>query len=277
MSAEFRIVHFVSDPFLGTRIPVAAVLRESKNSVRVVRAQHLPGPECLGGAKFSASLRMLLDRLDKAPMFDRLPPTVGPFAMMASAQTVPEGIQDPAKWLGLHVLPRAVPDGETAHEREPKRPSVGYRFFEHWGIESYVKKQFKIAQQWKSLAKSQRDIPPGTVASLKVVSHWVEGSEKILLMEPLIPSRNTFEQDLKNVANNFSAFHFQLAQLELKKEVELIAYLLRSEDQARRDEAVIALQPAADQVVDLSNASSEKHFVREVKKVGESGASSLFI
>jgi hypothetical protein len=108
MSAEFRIVHFISDPFLGARIPVAALLRDRTNVVRVVRAQRLPAPECLGGPKYAAALGMVLECLGSAPAFDRLPQPVGPFATMGEPLTVPDGVHDAAKWLGSHVLPTAV-------------------------------------------------------------------------------------------------------------------------------------------------------------------------
>ena len=105
MRAEFRIVHFLIDPFLGGRIPIAALLRDRENTLRVIRARHIPGAECLGGAKYAAALRMVLDCLDGSPMFDRLPQTVGPFAMVANPMSVPEGVHDPALWLELHILP----------------------------------------------------------------------------------------------------------------------------------------------------------------------------
>lgn len=269
MSAEFRIVHFVSDPFLGARIPVAALLRDRANVVRVVRAQRLPDPECLGGPKYAAALRMVLDSLDNAPTFDRLPQAVGPFATMAEPRTVPDDVHDAAKWLGSHVLPTAVATGEGAREREPKRARVGYRFFESWGLHRYVKKEFKIKERWNAVFRSERS-DSSSIASIDSISHWVEGSSKILLMEPLIPGRASFQRDLHGVARSFSAFRFHLERLELTKDISLVAYVLSSRHRERRDEAIVSLRDIAHEIVDLSDSAAQDHFVREVRAVGES-------
>lgn len=268
MSAEFRIVHFLSDPFLGGRIPVAAVLRDRENNVRVIRARHMPGAECLGGARYAAALRMVLDCLDGSPAFDRLPSSVGPFATMADPMPVPEGVRDPARWLGSHVLPTVASDG-VAREREPGRSNVGYRFFESWNIQDHVKKRFKLKEHWNTLFAGRHG-DPSSVISTGPISHWVEGSQRILLMEPLIPGRHSFRRDLQEVAKNFSAYRFHLERLQSKKEISLVTYLMRSQDRRQRDEARESLHDIAHEVVDLSEPRAEKHFVDEVRAVGES-------
>ena len=53
---------------------------------------------------------MVLDCLEGSPTFDRLPQNVGPFATVANPLPVPEGVNDPALWLELHVLPAVVSD-----------------------------------------------------------------------------------------------------------------------------------------------------------------------
>jgi hypothetical protein len=270
MSAEFRIVHFLSDPFLGGRIPVAALLRDRDDNVRVIRARHVPGAECLGGAKYAAALRMVLDCLEGSPAFDRLPQAVGPFATVAEPMPVPEGVHDPALWLRLHVLPTVVSDdGGAAREREPNRSRVGYRFFESWNIQGFVKKRFKLREHWNSLFTS-RNSDMASVASTGPISHWVEGPERILLMEPLIPGRHGFPRDLQDVARNFAAFRFHLERLKSKKQVSLVTYLMGSQDRQRRDEAKDSLREIAHEVVDLSDSRAEEHLVNEVRTVGES-------
>jgi hypothetical protein len=297
MSAEFRIVHFVSDPFLGARIPVAALLRDHANVVRVVRAQRLPAPECLGGPKHAAALRMILDALDSAPAFDRLPQAVevvaqlqygledsapafdrlpqavGPFATMAEPRAVPDDVPAPAKWLGSHVLPTPITADVAGREREPKRARVGYRFFQSWDLHGYVKKRFKLEERWSAVFRGEHG-DSSSLASIDSISHWVEGSSKLLLMEPLIPGRSSFSRDLHGVARSFSAFRYHLERLEPKKDVSLVAYMLSSQNRERRTEAITSLRDIAHEIVDLSDTASQQHFVHQVRAIGESGAPS---
>ena len=275
MSAEFRIIHFISDPFLGARIPVAALLREEgDDKVQVVRAQHLPGPECLGGAEYSAALRMVLEFLDASPTFDQLPNTVGPLVAMAEPMQVPDAIRDPAKWLSKVLPTRAK--GEAGRERDANRSTSGYRFFESRNINHYVRKQFRISAHWKSLAiRKNNDDILASAASTDSISHWVEGSKKVLLMEPLIPSRRSFKDDVRDVARNFSAYRYHLEKLQPKKDIILVAYLLPFRDGARRQEAASRLHDVAHKIVDLSDSAAQESFVRQVKLVGKSGPEML--
>lgn len=272
MSAEFRIIHFVSDPFLGARFPVAALLREEGDEVRVIRAQHLPGPDCLGGAAYSAALRMVLEALDASPTFDQLPETAGPMVTMAEAMPVPDAVRDPAKWL-LQVLP-ATRASERGRVREVNRSSVGYRFFQTWNVSHYVRKQFRFSDHWKSLAiQKSKNVLVGAT-STDSVSHWVEGSKKVLLMEPLIPSRRSFSEDVHHVAHNFSAYRYHLGELQPKKAVLLVAYLLPHRGE-RRSKEIDHLRKVAHRIVDLTDESSQKGFVRQVESIGKSGQSML--
>jgi hypothetical protein len=272
MSAEFRVIHFISDPFLGARIPVAALLREDDDVVRLIRAQHLPGAECLGGAEYSAALRMVLECLDSSPTFDQLPLTVGPLAIMAEPVRVPDAIRDPVKWL-QQVLP-TTPKTEQGREREANRSTVGYKFFQSWQINHYVQKHFRMSAHWQSLSVRKSAVTP-SAASTDSISHWVEGTKKVLLMEPLIPSRRSFSNDVHEVAQNFSAYRFHLSELRPEKDVLLVAYVLPYANQERREEAFISLKKVAHRVIDLSNKESERNFVQQVESVGKSGARML--
>ena len=63
MTAQYRLVHFVPDPFLGGRVPIAALLR-TPDGVQVVRVPHLPGPHCLGGRARAATVQLVVEDLE---------------------------------------------------------------------------------------------------------------------------------------------------------------------------------------------------------------------
>lgn len=65
MTAQYRIVHFVPQPFLGAKIPVAALVRHG-GSTRMVAADRQLDADSVGGVAQAATLRMLLRALEGA-------------------------------------------------------------------------------------------------------------------------------------------------------------------------------------------------------------------
>lgn len=273
MNAEFRIVHYLTDPFLGGRLPVAALVREG-DSVRLVRAQHLPGTECLGGPKHLATLRMILDNLAVALDFDRLPQSAGPFAVMTERLPIPDEITDPDKWVRRHILPTTLPD--VSHTREPNRSTFGYELFRRKHVDRYVKKRFNPRAHWSALFGEER-FAISTEMSTDPISHWVEGAEDVLLMEPLVPNRSSFSLALHSIARNFSAYRYHLDKSATAKRISLVAYILRSSSRERREQAILSLQDTAHRVIDLSNPAEEKRFISDIRTVGESGMPSSLL
>lgn len=271
MSAEFRVVHYLTNPFLGGRIPVAALVRVG-GSVRLVRAQHLPGTECLGGPKHLAALRMILENLDVSPDFDRLPQSAGPFAVMTERLPVPAEISDPEKWVRCHILPTALPD--VSRTREPNRSTFGYEFFRRKQVHRYVKKRFNPREHWSSLFGEEK-FAISTEMSTDPIAHWVEGAADVLLMEPLLPNRSSFSRELHGVARNFSAYRYHLDRSRTTKSISLVVYILRSSSRERREQAMLSLQDTAHRVVDLSSPEEEKGFLHDIRTIGESGMLSL--
>jgi hypothetical protein len=100
MMSTYQIVWFVSDPFLGTRHPVGALVHADETTW--VRAQRLPCPRCIGSA-WVACLDSILATIDADPSPDRVAAmgpaiTLGPMAMAMDADTTSE-------WLIKFVLP----------------------------------------------------------------------------------------------------------------------------------------------------------------------------
>lgn len=98
---KYRVIFFVTDPFMGIRFPVGAVIDSSGS--QFVRATRLPCPWCLGGDAVAATLEMILNSLSRDSSGD----IVGRFGPMVSVgprlETPPEN--DPVKWIADHVLP----------------------------------------------------------------------------------------------------------------------------------------------------------------------------
>lgn len=103
MTAQYRIVHFVPQPFLGGRIPVAALVRHD-GFTRLVAADRQPDANSVGGVAQAATLRVLLRTLEGAS-FDDLPPTAGPHAVLDEPRGIPDSV-DPFTWVSSFVLPR---------------------------------------------------------------------------------------------------------------------------------------------------------------------------
>lgn len=98
MSARYRIVHFVPDAVVESRIPIAALV-DCDGRVSLVKIPHIPGPDCLGGREKSAVIQMILEDLTEAVCFQKLPPSVGPHAFLGGERSVPNEVGDPVKWV----------------------------------------------------------------------------------------------------------------------------------------------------------------------------------
>lgn len=87
---SYRLVYFVPDPFLGGRIPIAALVEE-EGAVQVVRMPRLPCPDCLGGAAAASIVKMSLMDLEEVTALDERPEGLGPQVEIGEAREVPAG------------------------------------------------------------------------------------------------------------------------------------------------------------------------------------------
>jgi hypothetical protein len=215
VSASYRLVHFTPDPFTGARLPLGAVVVDRSGEVRVAKVNHLP-LACLGDRGLQIAVQRLHARLDGIGNAEVLPPAFGPYATLGEAVIVPDGVPDPLGWVDALLNPARPRARKEAEPRGAQRPSLGYRFFETWRVARYVRKTFR----------------PGTdgdgwlgrhAAGLPELSHWASGTDEVLLMEPLVPSRSRFEADLKDVAQRIGAYRYAIEQAEHGRKGRLIA------------------------------------------------------
>lgn len=259
MTAQYRIVHFVPEPFLGTRIPVAALVRRER-TLCVVIAEGRMDADCLGSVAHAAALRMLLRTLGDAS-FEDLPATAGPHALLDEARAVPDDV-DPVDWVRSFVLPR-----HQRLDRKGKRPrwsQYGLEFFRRHQVESYVRKRYS--------PQLHPDVIPALRGTrLPPVSHWVKGRDALLLMEPIVPADTRLEHELLNIATAFSAYRFQLREAP----ASLVAYVLPGAPPQLRERVRKELETSANLVVDLDSDASRDDFLRRIRAVGETSTGPL--
>ena len=259
MTARYQIVYFEPDPFSGARVPIGALV-ESRRGVQLITG-YLPGSRCLGGDQAVAVVRLALDALRRNQKLGERSMALGPQVDFAAARPVPEGVSDPAAWVADHVLPQRPPK-EGASDRAPAvapRQQAGYRFFETWHVAQWVKKKYRPKPQadW-----DRTDLLPD-------VSHYVAGASRLLLMEPLVTTREAFESDLEQVNQTFLAWRGLENYVQLPQDPMLVTYVHGgSVDRVR--EARGALRQV-DRVFDVTEPGDRGEFLRLIEEVGATG------
>jgi hypothetical protein len=195
MTARYRLLQYVTDPFAGTRVPFAAIVRQG-GILRTTRAQHIPGPDCVGGAGAGALLRAVSELLDQVTSFDDLPGTFGPHFTLSEPWSVPAEVVDAVDWIRSNVLPRKIAEA-TAERRGEIRSTQGYAYLERAGVARYVKKRFAASRLFGA-------------SHLAPISHYVgDPARTLLLMEPLVTTHSHFDADLTKVETNLGAYRFR--------------------------------------------------------------------
>lgn len=262
MNAHYRLIHFTPDPFAGARYALGAVVSDERGQVHVARATWLPSARCLGDRRLAVVLQHLHDRLDAVRSTARLPSFFGPYATLDEPHQIPPGVDDAIAWVET-MLSRSEPSGGRIREpRRSNRSTLGYRFFETWQVDRYVRKTFKPDRDWGGWLSRHR-------TGLPQIAHWVEGHDQALLMEPVIPNRHQFEQDLRDIATKFAAYQFALSQNENGRTGSLIAYITGVGHPDQRIEAKETLGAFANMVVDTADKAARLSFLQHIRRVGD--------
>ena len=254
MTAQYRIVHFVPQPFLGAKIPVAALVRHG-GATRVVAADRQLDADSVGGVAQAATLRMLLRALEGAS-FDDLPATAGPHAVLDEPRAIPDSV-DPLAWVSAFVLPAR--ERGTRRTQRPRWSQYGLEFFRRHDVERHVQKRYS-PQRYPDVVPELRG------ARLQPISQWVKGREAMLLMEPIVPADTRLDQALQDIATTFSAYRFHLPQ---HVAAFLIVYVLPGAPERLRARVREELEASAHQVVELDLDNERDLFVRRIQTVGE--------
>lgn len=262
MSARFRIVHFVPDPFAGSRIAIAALVNVN-GRWELARARSLPGIACAGGLRAYSTMQMILERLSTTERLDGLPASVGPQAVLGDEKEVPTGISDPTAWVQAMVLPRLddPDDQKDTKPRGPHRETLGYQVLQQWGVGEFVHRHFKA------------EVIPGVAArAANDISHYVAGKSEVLLMEPVIAVRANLSQDLTSISETFLAWKKLLELAPAKRHPRFIAYVTGPAEGFTEAQSV--LRTAADAVVNIDNRLERTRFIEEIRRIGSTGGGS---
>ncbi len=264
MTAKVNIIQFLADPFLGTSFPIGAFVQIGDRAT-FVESSRIPDEACVGGATKHAllvnSLRALRCSSGSAA---RLPSSS---LRMMPPMRVPADV-DPEAWAALilegrpHTL-RADPDAVPRH-RESAREELGRNFFRQHQLDAVVRRTFRPGS---SVAGVLED-----AASLESVAQFVVGDRRLLLMEPIVPSRKDFIKDLREVSTRLAAYRHVLNARSREWDVQLLAFMLSGGPKARRDEALEALRPSAHRVFDVAQSAPRADLLSLVRDTAGTGS-----
>lgn len=273
---KYRIVHFMPDFVSGARYPIAALLSNAEGT-RVVRSTHLPGPSCLGSKPRAAAARLVLESIERSVEFERVPLGAGPHVVLGEIRPVPSAVEDVEEWLHSLLGPSELgPREREERSRQPQLRSRGWRFFESWHVQSYVRKSFDPARDYRGWLADQ-------AAALSSITHWVPGRERVMLMEPIYPGRDSLKADLEEVGQRLMAYHDAISRASSSvapAHKELIVYVLKGGAEDVRLEAIGKLEDALPtpefSVVDTSNLPRTTSFLENIRTIGATASPDLF-
>jgi len=241
MIAQARIVFFMTDPMVGSRIAVGAIIG-CGDTAKFAPALKLPQAECLGDPLAVRLLSFVLHRLEAAQLSpDALPGDVGHHFELGDPLTIPaRALREGATWVQRHLLPRPVPALKTSQPRptvRTRRDDAGYNFFRqhkvgHWVHRGFNPNQF-TAPWWRKRS-----------ALLPTVTHWVRGARTLLLMEPVLcdVQTATLRREARDVSQRLSTYAGHVALPGAPLGVQLIAYVLPGGSDDARSEVLSLLE-----------------------------------
>ena len=257
MNSSYRFIHLVVDRFQGTRFPLGALVSDGV-ALKVVPAKHIPSGECAGS--YAPLAKFLIDRLYEVTDFHRLPGVFGPHVKLDEPKETKESIHVVSDWLSQLFEKTKEPTNRKVTSKSIRRSTYGMKFFDTWGVSSFVQKRFDPETHWGGgLAFAK---------GLKSITHWVGNAEKILLMEPILPRSPTLEKDLVDVATRGSAYRYAFRQLS-KKEGAFYAYVLRGGSEQIDDRVSDRLRPHVDSVVFTEQKVARESFIKSINELGQ--------
>lgn len=265
MSARFRLVQYMPDPFAGTKVTVGALV-EAGGRIELVRARALPGPKCIGGRAAWFTMQLVLDSLTTNSSFELRSGEVSSLAGLSEPITVPADVENPVAWVESYMLPQPSENEqdnkEIAHRQH--RDRIGFRFFEQWHVDTYVKRKFRPeslpARSLKQLPQVKHDI-----------SHFVTGSSELLLMEPVVGTRAKLTDDLKGISESFLAYRSLFEMSDAPRKPTFIVYILSGGYKGAVTAAHDVLKGAAHQIINVDDPAQRGPFLERITKIGRSG------
>lgn len=273
---KYRIAHFMPDFVSGARYPIAALVTSTEGT-KVVRCPRLPGPACLGSMPRAAAARLVVEALEREAEFESVPASAGPHVVFGEVRSIPSKVGDVEEWL-CRVMGSGLPHSKEGKEpsRSSQRRSRGWRFFESWKVHQFVRKGFNPALDYHGWLAER-------AAVLSPISHWVPGRNRIMLMEPICPGRESLKKDLEEVGQRMLAYHDAIGRALVQARPatrDLVVYVLKGGADDVRAEAtrrLVEALPAPDfTIVDTANIHQSTKFLEDVRTVGSTATPDLF-
>jgi hypothetical protein len=268
MSAHYRLVHFAPDPFSGWRVPIGALVGHADDRPMFVQANWVPGPGCLGagGEATAAVLRMIVAAIARAPNLQRLPVEAGPHAVLSEALPIPTSVADPALWLAHHVLPGRVEGRAKLPEREfaIRREVVGRRFFEQHKVDRWVKRKLNPRFLGQTISR----------LSASEITHYVAGTDQLLLLEPVVATRQDFDKNVAKVNQLFLAWRQLFGEAPKSQTPQTPRFIAYTFPFGLRDRVANVRDVLARhrfEVVDVDAPGEREGLLNSVRQVGLSG------
>lgn len=255
MTRKFQIIYYTPDPLIGERVAIGAILRDQGMEAAIARP-HLPSPECLGSADRWRTVRDLVSFLDEWRAGTHVETALGPMVEMGMDIEIPSQVHDASQWL-RRTLESRMPSvkGAVKTPRSPKLTQLGRRFFENAKCSAYVADRFLPEAYEGGKLKAMR--------ALGAVSHYVSGRSRLMLMEPLSASRDTWTHDVSAASAKLMAYASAIDETDVTLSVEAI--VLDGGDGRIRSEILARLADAEVPTTDVSDARQAGKLVEDIR------------
>lgn len=264
MTTQYRLIHYIPDPFTGDRVTLGAMVR-TESGVRVEVASRIPGAACLGSLQAQMQVACAVEQLRFLSDFERLPFKMGPHFVLEPVCEIAMSEKQTLQWLRESLLPRPLElaERESSPARAPRRATRGRSYLKQFNADHYVRR-FQPSRDLGDLAELGSTLPS--------ISQSVRGSGELLLLEPILPMRAHLERDLRQVATGFWAYRGFFEKHPMPNSVRHYAYMLPGGDEATRAFAMEQLRDASDAVYDMTSMNQRGDFIDQIREIGESGA-----
>jgi hypothetical protein len=239
VKTRYRTVQFVPSLLSGARVPIGVLLESEGGAVTAIAAPRLPSAAVVGGADRLESCRAVLEILAEVQSFTHLPNAVNALAVLGEVNTVPAA--DPVAWVH-HVL-FAEREGPS---RTKHRATIGFELLagvlkERVGA---IRKTFDAQQDG-----------PGWLRGLPLprASHWTGSTNSVLLLEPLVLDRASWQHDVSTISTTLGAYSTAARKSGAPRSLRGAAYVGGHGPAERRREVVRQLAMFADDVYDLAD------------------------
>lgn len=257
MKVEYKLLRLIADPFRGDRFTVGALLRDSEG-VRFIQAPSLPGAECLGSARTKRALDFVVSETSKSndDWWTKLPVSITRFVEHSDEHTL--NVANPETFIREKVLPNY--QGDSGRSRSPSRMVLGERYFSNFPSGRYVKKNLPVKDYYMTSG-----------FTLTTGLHTL-GADRLILIEPILPSRESVKMDVSAVAQRYQSWRlFEQSGRTLMRPLELYVTILPGEDSALAAEMVEeSIGNSMDKLYVLDSGGDLDSFLGRIEEVGAS-------